>query len=434
MDDRDIIGRFEYVQLLVWVVVLAVPVALLTLLYLTIYKQGILFYESLAETLNIPRPFFTIIVATLGGLLVGLGLRYLGVHHGKSLQAEMEEGKIPYRGLPGLIITALVGLVSGASVGPEGPLGHMGAGIGSWFADRREYSAEKSRILSLSGIASAFGGYMVSPLPGAFMSMEFTGQLTVPIYANLIASTVAGLIGAWVIFGISGAPIPGSEGFSAEGVLHWSGIIYAVIFGLVGLVWSFLFKFIFGGTRRLAGSLDHFPLLKPVAGGLVFGLVGAALPLTLFSGEEELTQVLEHGAEIGVVMLIFLSVVKLFTLSICLATGFPGGFVFPLFFSAGALGYAIHLMIPFIPLPICMIGVIAGVGGAVMRMPFTVILLLMLLTNPTLLPVSTFSAVTSYLAAGILDAGSARKAMRQAGDKRRELYLGEKEARNASAL
>jgi H+/Cl- antiporter ClcA len=66
---------------------------------------------------------------------------------------------------------------------------------------------------------------------------------------------------------------------------------------------------------------------------------------------------------------------------------------------------------------------LAGIGGAVMRMPFTVILLLLVLGNPALLPVSVLAAITSYLAAGILDAGSARRAMRQAEAERKEVYL-----------
>jgi H+/Cl- antiporter ClcA len=179
----------------------------------------------------------------------------------------------------------------------------------------------------------------------------------------------------------------------------------------------------FGGLRQLAKSLDRLPLFKPAVGGLVFGLMGAWLPLTLFSGEHELAQILETGAQIGVFMLILLAVLKLFTLSVCLATGFPGGFVFPLFFSAGALGYAIHLLLPFIPLPVCIVGMLAGIGGAVMRMPFTVILLLLVLGNPALLPVSALAAITSYLAATILDAGSARKALREAMAERKKVYV-----------
>jgi H+/Cl- antiporter ClcA len=72
-----------------------------------------------------------------------------------------------------------------------------------------------------------------------------------------------------------------------------------------------------------------------------------------------------------------------------------------------------------------MIGMLAGVGGAVMRMPFTLILILVVLGNPTLLPVSVMAAVTSYLTATILDAGNARKAMYQASSERQETYIEE---------
>jgi H+/Cl- antiporter ClcA len=329
---------------------------------------------------------------------------------------------VPYRQLPGTLLVALVGLVSGASVGPEGPLGHMGAGLGSWLAERRGYGREKSRILSLSGISAAFGGFLGTPMSAAFMSLEFTGMLALPIYANMVAALVASLIGAWIIFGITSAPPAGAAAFPQAGLLQPASLVYAIFFGLLGLGWAFFFKAVFGGINRLATALDPFPVLKPAVGGLLFGLVGAWLPLTLFSGEHELAYVLAYGTQIGVWMLILLAVVKLFTLSVCLATGFPGGFVFPLFFSAGSIGYAIHLLLPFIPLPVCIVGMLAGIGGGVMRMPFAAILLLLVLGNPALLPVSTLAAITSFLAASILDAGSARRAMREAIIERRETY------------
>ena len=193
MEDKNFLERSDYIQLVVWIAGMAVPVALLMLVYLAIYTGGtLLIWETIPDTLNISRPVYTILVATLGGLLVGLGLRYLGVRHSESLQKEMEAGRVPYKGVPGLAMTALVGLIGGASVGPEGPLGHMGAAFGSWFSTRLNLPLDKSRIMTLSGISAAFGGFLVQPLGGAFMSMEFTGSLSYPIYANLIAATISG--------------------------------------------------------------------------------------------------------------------------------------------------------------------------------------------------------------------------------------------------
>jgi hypothetical protein len=83
MADRKLVERVEYVRILIWVIILAIPVTFLTLLFLELYQTGIHFYESLSESLGIPPGIFTIVVGMLGGLLVGLGFRYLGVQHGK---------------------------------------------------------------------------------------------------------------------------------------------------------------------------------------------------------------------------------------------------------------------------------------------------------------------------------------------------------------
>lgn len=427
MNDREIIGQPDYVRFVLWVVVMAIPVALLTLIYLLLYSgSGHLMWETLPEKLQISRPVYTILVGTLGGLLVGLGLRYLGVRHGESLQKEMEAGRVPYQGVPGLVLTALIGLASGASLGPEGPLGHMGAAVGSWFAERLKLPKEKSRIMTLSGVSAAFGGFLSSALGGAFLSMEFTGSLTYPIYANLIAATTAALFGALVVLNFTGVITRGLLNFPEYSGFEWTHILYAVIFGLVGLVWAFLFKIVFGFVTRLLNPLNRFPVLKPMIGGLVFGLIGALLPLTLNSGEEELNRILVDGAQIGVAMLLLLAVVKLFTLSVCMSSGFPGGFVFPLFFSAGSLGFGIHLLFPFIPLNIAMIGTMAGIGGAVMRMPFTVVLVMILFSSPSSLPISIMAAFTGFLSATILEAGNARRAMYQAAKNRKEVYVSSK--------
>ena len=383
MDDREIIGGSDYIKLLIWIAVISVPIALLTLIFLALYTAGgHLMRETLPTALNIPQPVFTVLVATLGGLLVGLGLRYLGVRHGESLPKEMEAGHVPYQGVPAFLLVALVGLTSGASVGPEGPLGHMGAAAASWVAEKLKLPKDKSRVITLSGISAAFGGYLASPFGGALMSMEFTGSLTYPIYTNLVAAIVAALVGTLVMLSLTGFVPRGLLEFPEYSGFQWVHFLYAVIFGLVGLVWAFLFKLIFGFVTRMVTPLSRFPVFKPVVGGLVFGLIGAWLPLTLYSGEEELNTILAEGAQIGVVMLLVLAVVKLITLSVCLSSGFPGGFVFPLFFSAGSLGYAIHLIFPFIPLDVAMIGIMAGIGGAVMRMPLTIMVVMMVMSSP----------------------------------------------------
>jgi hypothetical protein len=64
----------------------------------------------------------------------------------------------------------------------------------------------------------------------------------------------------------------------------------------------------------------------------------------------------------------------------------------------------------------------SGVGGAVMRMPFTVMVVMMVMSAPTALPISVVAGFTGFLSATILEAGNARKAMYQAAQDRKEIY------------
>lgn len=424
------IAHVGYLRLLLWVIVIAIPLGVLTVVYVWMIHHGEDIYHQMPDKLGVPAWLFTLVVAVVGGLLVGVGLSFLGAHEDEhdGLDRQIAEGRASYKGLAVLLISALIGILSGASVGPEGPLGHTGAGMGAWLADKRRYDREKSRLLSLGGVAAVFGAFIGTPMSSSLMTLEFTRQLSVPIYANFIVTTLGALFGTVIMALILHAPPTGVSGYPIEGSFTVMGIFWALILGLVGLAWAFLFKIIFQSTQRLTRPLDRFPLIKPMIGGLAFGLVGAWMPLTLFSGQFEMAAILQHGAQLGIWMLLLLAVLKLFTLSISLSTGFPGGFVFPIFFSAGALGYAIHLIFPFIPLSVSIVGTLAGAGGGVMRMPFAIILLLAVVSNPALLPVSVISAFTSFLTATFLDAGSARRAMEESQAEMREIYSEDAEA------
>ena len=425
LEEARNISHTGYLRLLLWLSLLAVPIGLLTVGYVWLIHHGQEVYHQLSSSLGIPSWLFTILVATFGGMIVGLGLRLLGAQGEASgaLDEQIAEGRVPHKGLLILLLTALVGILSGASVGPEGPLAHAGAGMGAWLAKKRKYDADKSRLLSLGGVSAVFGAFIGTPMSSSLMSLEFTRQLTVPIYANLIVTTVAALVGAMVMYSITHAPPAGTNGYPIEGVFSVSYILWALILGLVGLAWAFLFKVIYMTTQRLVSPLDRFTLLKPMLGGLVFGLIGAWMPLTLFSGQFETGIILRQGEQLGIWILLLLAVLKLVTLSVSLSTGFPGGFVFPVFFSAAALGHAIHLMFPIIPLPVSIVGTLAGVGGGVMRMPFAIILLLGVVASPQLLPISIISALTSFMTATFLDAGSARRAMEEAQIDRQGVYV-----------
>jgi H+/Cl- antiporter ClcA len=82
----------------------------------------------------------------------------------------------------------------------------------------------------------------------------------------------------------------------------------------------------------------------------VFGLVGVALPLTLFTGSDQLKTVLKDAGTLGVGLLIAVVIAKLLTFAVSQESGFVGGPIFPALFIGGTAGVIVHQVIPGVPL------------------------------------------------------------------------------------
>ena len=68
-------------------------------------------------------------------------------------------------------------------------------------------------------------------------------------------------------------------------------------------------------------------------------------------------------------MLIVLGVAKLFATSLLLATGWKGGYIFPIMFASVALGLAVNLVFPHIPVAVTVAATMAGALVAALRSP-----------------------------------------------------------------
>ena len=109
-----------------------------------------------------------------------------------------------------------------------------------------------------------------------------------------------------------------------------------------------------------------------------------------------------NAAEIGVVMLIVLALVKLFATSLLLATGWKGGYIFPLMFTSIALGLAVDLMFPGIPVAVAVAATMAGVLVAALRSPLFAVLFTIVLVQAETAPVIAVAVVASSLLTALL--------------------------------
>jgi H+/Cl- antiporter ClcA len=155
-------------------------------------------------------------------------------------------------------------------------------------------------------------------------------------------------------------------------------------------------------------------VLRGVIGGLGMGLIGALLPLTLFSGEAETVELIARAAEIGVVMLIVLGFAKLFATSLLLATGWKGGYIFPIMFSGVALGMALSLLFPGIPVPVAVAATMAGALVAALKAPLFAALFTSALVQKETGAVIAVAVVVSALLTALLALRNARRAAARA--------------------
>jgi len=149
---------------------------------------------------------------------------------------------------------------------------------------------------------------------------------------------------------------------------------------------------------RVFGRLNKKPVARSIIGGLIIGLVGSFLPLTLYSGQNQLLQIVHNPAAYGIGILLLMMLVKMLLTSTSFASGFEGGPIFQLLFIGGTLGQVLSEVLTFIPQGVGVLAAMAGAACAFFPIPLTLALLLGLFGGHTdLIPVIVIGAVTGFI-------------------------------------
>lgn len=405
-----------YIKLLAFVALLGVICALITFAFMALVHQGtVLVWEQAATMLGIDVRIFTILICTIGGLLVGLLVKLFGDHSGIFAEVMLEFGKtgrFDYRSAPGIVITAFVSLVAGASLGPEAPLADACGGTGTLLADRLKLDEQETRTMGYSGVSGMLAAFITSPFGGAILGLESAqggtgGKQTYfwVLFPSLLSSAVATVV--FVL--LSGTFFNTLYKFPAY-TPALVDLLYAVPLGLIGGAVGLLFMFSLKRLQQLLRPMKAHVVLRGLLGGLALGLIGALLPLILFSGEEGTLDLITHAAEIGVVMLLVLGLAKLLTTSLLLATGWKGGYIFPIMFASVALGLAVNLIFPGIPVAVTVAATMAGALVAALKAPLFAALFTSALVQIETSPTIAVAVVVSALLTALLTLRTTRRA------------------------
>jgi len=160
----------RYITLLALVVALGLICALITFGFIALVSQGThLLWEHAALVLGLDPRIFTLLVCTIGGLVVGLLVKLFGDHSGIFAEVMLEFGKsgrFDYRNAPGIVITAFFSLIAGASLGPEAPLADACGGMGTLLSDRLKLNGQETRTMGYSGVSGMLAAFITSPFSG----------------------------------------------------------------------------------------------------------------------------------------------------------------------------------------------------------------------------------------------------------------------------
>jgi H+/Cl- antiporter ClcA len=394
--------------------------ALVTFAFIALVHQGTaLLWEQAGQALGIDPRLFTVLVCAIGGLLVGLLVKLFGDHNAIFADLMLEFGKtgrFDYRNAPGIVITAFVSLISGASLGPEAPLADACGSIGTLMGDRLKLDEQETRTMGYSGVSGMLAAFITQPVGGALLGLESaqggsSGKQTYfwVLFPSLLASAVSTVV--FVL--LSGSFFETLYVFPAYSP-RLVDLVYAVPLGLIGGAVGLLFMLSLRRLQRLFQPMKTHVVLRGLVGGLGMGLIGALLPLTLFSGESETVELITHAAEIGVVMLIVLGLAKLLATSLLLATGWKGGYIFPIMFASVALGLAVNLLFPGIPVAVAVAATMAGATVATLKAPLFAVLFTLVLVQKETAAVVAVAVVVSALLTALLALRAARRAADQA--------------------
>jgi len=218
-------------------------------------------------------------------------------------------------------VAATLAILSGHSVGREGPSIHIGAACGSWLGQQLRLSANSLRVLVACGTAGAIAAAFNTPLAGVIFTLEvllieYTLAGFTPIILAAVSATAVSrsVFGSEPVFIVPAIPL---------GALN--DLLYIVLMGaMIGLIAAAFTRLLILLTR----SLGPVPIWqRMLAAGSLTGLIGMFLPEVMGIGYDTVNTAL-LGQLAGATLLAILFG-KLAATLICLGSGIPGGVIGP---------------------------------------------------------------------------------------------------------
>lgn len=317
--------------------------------FLKLMSVGIDFLWDWLPTIY-PMPFYTLAVCTIGAALFGC-FRWKFGDYPEDLDTVMakvkSEKRYDYSNMAALLFSALFPLLLGSSIGPEAGLTGVVVGLCYWVGDNLSFARQNTKEYSQIGAAVTLGVLFRSPLFGVFAveeenrgkeTLELPGTMKVFLYG---LAAVAGMCSYLLLSKLFGSGLSGLPSF-ADMRPKIADYLMLAVYILLGCLLARFYFFTDAVVGKAVAKLP--PIARETAGGLCLGLLGAAIPELMFSGEEVMGELAAGKFTCGALVLAGIALLKVLLTNICIQSGLKGGHFFPIIFAGVCLGYAAALL------------------------------------------------------------------------------------------
>lgn len=387
------------ILLLLYIIFIGVISGVIIWSFLKLMNLGIYFFWDYVPGL-INFKYYTLVLCLSGGLLIGLWKHKFGQRPEELITVinkVKKDHRYSYNNIFSSIVSSLLPLIFGASVGPEAGLIGIIAGLYTWIGDKIKIFNNEVDELAKIGITATLGTIFVSPIFGFVEPIENEDNIELPKTSKNIQYFVA-ILSSFGIFILLNHLTNNNMGLHSIGTATLTNLnyLYIILLMFIGVILAYLYFVSSKIIKVLFKNLIDNIILKCVIGGLLLGIIGTLLPLSMFSGEEQIYLLLENGAEISLIIIILTSIMKILLTNICIESGLKGGHFFPMIFSGIAMGYAMGIVLHMDPI-ISMSIVTASFMANILKKPLAVVLLLMIIFPMNLMPLILAAAVISSL-------------------------------------
>lgn len=283
-------------------------------------------------------PWWLCLLMPAVGGAVAAGLAQLGRSGNAGVGGVMEavllgRGRISLRASAVRVVACFIAVASAGSIGREGPIIQLGAGVGDALGRRVRMVDFQRRMLIAAGTAAGFAAAYGTPLAGVLFVVEVVTisaatRMVVPV---AIAAVVAGLV-------VRSGPLYGARAFvwgERVELLAFAGL--GVVAAVAGVAFMTLLRLAARGFARIPGPVA----LRAGLGGAIAGAIMIGAPGVAGNGYEAIRGLLDVDTLASAVAVLL--VAKVFATAASVGSGTPGGVFTPALLVGASMGRLVAL-------------------------------------------------------------------------------------------